>query len=143
MRPFPAFAILISALTVTACAGTPEVAARPPDYASIAGTPAPPQARLISDCVDDAIHREDFDRVSDPDTEMLRFVCKGAAARAFFAGLARRSAEAGSEFMHDGRTYRSTNPVRRNLFGVDYCVHDGGEDYRCAVNLNVGEFLRP
>ena len=35
---------------------------------------------------------------------------------------------------------RPTQVVKRDLFGVDYCVSDGAT-YACTVTLNVGGFL--
>jgi len=82
-----------------------------------------------------------YDRVQDGDTRMIRFSCSGPVARAFYDGLAEHSAAAGSEFQHEGRTYRSTDKVERDLFAVDHCVVDRQGSAQCAVNLNVGGFL--
>jgi hypothetical protein len=133
---------LASALTVWTLAGCVHGAkdSGPPDYAPIAGLPAPPNARLYADCVGQAAARGAFDRVRDESTELIRFTCEGEPARAFYDGLAAWSAHVGSGFEHGGRSYRATQRVRRDLFGVDYCSADGRE-HRCDVVLRTGEFL--
>lgn len=132
---------LLGALALTACAHAPEPMAGPPDYAAVATEPSA-KARLYADCVSQAATAGTFGRAYDPDTEMVLFTCTSAPARAFYEGLARRSAEVGSEREVGGRTYRSTNAVQRDLFGVDYCFTDAGE-HTCVISLNAGEFLRP
>ena len=59
-------------------------------------------------------------------------------ARSYFAS----DPEVKSEFQFEGRTYRSTDRVVANLFGVDYCSTGDGDDYACVVTLNAGRFLR-
>lgn len=141
MRCDALFRLTLPALLLAACATTPELSG-PPDYTRIASQQLTPNGRLIVDCVQEAIRTGHFHRVSDPDTELVRFVCEGAPARAMFDGLADRSREIGSEFVFEGAVYRSTTLVRRNLFGADFCRRDG-EAYSCEINLNVGAFARP
>jgi hypothetical protein len=123
-----------------ACAGA-AAPPGPPDYAAIAGSQAGPRARLYADCIGQSVDLAAYDHVRDDDSELIRFTCEGAPARAFYDGLAARSAAIGSEWTHDGRTWRSTNKVQANLFGVDHCSFDGAAGYRCVVILNAGEFL--
>lgn len=133
--------ITVAALVLAGCANTsgPEPE---PTYAQNLGDPAPPRARLYTDCIAEAIAAGRVDRDRDPDTTLLRFTCEGAAAAAFFAGLETWSAQIGSGFFHGDRLYRSTSKVRRDLFGVDHCSTDeAGRDVRCVIVLNTGPFL--
>lgn len=130
VRPLPMI------LPLVACAGhVPPTAA--PDYKPVATDAAPPQAALYGDCLADAIAKHRIARATDPDTTLLVFTCTGAPAKAFFDGLAAWSARIHSEFTREGRTYRSTQRVRHDLFGADYCSADA-----CVITLNVGEFVR-
>lgn len=122
---------------MTACASHPPVAKPTPDYRPVAIAPAPPQGELYANCLADAIANHRFGRAQDPGTTLLVFTCNGAAANAFFDGLAAWSAKAGSEFVANGVTYRSTARVQHDLFGVDYCSRDA-----CSITLNAGDFLR-
>ena len=72
---------------------------------------------------------------------MLLFTCGGEPAKAFYDGLASYTAQIHSEVVQSGRTYRPTQVVRHDLFGIDYCVSDG-TSYSCTVTLNVGGFLQ-
>ena len=133
---------LAAAASAAACAtGDPEREA-PPDLAPVAGSPATPRAKLYADCVGQAAQAGTYDRSRDPDTELIRFTCSGEPARLFFDALAARSATIGSEWTAQGRTWRSTNRVRRNLFGVDYCWREAEGGHGCVVVLNAGDFLR-
>lgn len=107
-----------------------------PDFRPVAIEPAP-RAALYADCLADAVANQRYGRATDPDTTLLLFTCSGPSARAFFDGLAEHSAKVGSEFQRDGKTYRSTARVRRDLFGVDYCSAD-----ECVITLNAGDFVR-
>jgi hypothetical protein len=127
----------LALLVLGACASHPPTVEPKPDYGPAAVEPAPPQAELYANCLADAIANHRYGRAHDADTQLLVFTCHGAAASAFFDGLADRSAKQGSEFMSNGVTYRSTVRVRRDLFGVDYCSRD-----TCNITLNAGDFLR-
>lgn len=130
-------------LLVAACAHAPQTASPvPPDFSPVATSDAP-RARLYADCIAQSATVGSYGRAHDPDTELVLFTCTGAPARAFYDGLADWSARVGSEAVNGGRTFRSTNPVRRDLFGVDYCSTDGAGDYRCVITLNAGAFLTP
>ena len=126
---------------LAACASAPSDEG-PPDLTPIAGEPANARAKLYADCVGQAATAGTYDRLRDPDTNLVRFTCSGEPARAFFEALGPRSAEIGSQWTAAGRTWRSTNTVRRNLFGVDYCSAGAAGDHQCVVVLNAGEFLR-
>jgi len=139
-RTTPVAALLL-ALAATACAHAPETRAAPADYSVVATEPSP-NARFYADCIAEAVAANRYGRAYDESTEMVLFTCTGTPARAFYEALGPWSAEAGSEASVDGRTFRSTNPVQRNLFGVDHCSTSGAGDYRCVVSLNAGAFLR-
>lgn len=133
---------LITLAGLSACASTSGSAAGPPDYSAIQTLPASPRARLYADCIAASVVAGTYAHAQNEDTDMVVFTCDGRSARAFYDGLAQRSAEVGSEFVHEGRTWRSTNRVQRNLFGVDVCSTDGAADFRCSISLNAGGFLR-
>ena len=65
MRPFPPFVAITLAAALTACVHTPDAVATAPDYAPITSDPAPPNARLYADCIDQAAASGDFRRASD------------------------------------------------------------------------------
>jgi len=123
-------------LLVAACAhhAAPPVA---PDYRPVTVASAPPQAALYGDCLADAALNHRIARAADPDTALLLFTCTGAPAKAFFDGLADYAAKIHSEFTQGGVVYRSTQHVRQNLFGVDYCSAE-----QCVITLNAGDFVR-
>ena len=129
--------ILPTVLLSVACASHRPVAAPKPDYSPVAVEPGPPQAELYANCLADAVANHRLGRATDSDTTLLVFTCNGAAASAFFDGLAAWSAKVGSEFTANGVTFRSTARVRHDLFGVDYCSREA-----CSITLNAGDFLR-
>ena len=134
--------ILTALLGTAACAHGPEEAVGPPDYAPIAGDPAPPHARLYADCLGQAAANGSYRRTADGGgDELILFTCTGIPARVFYEALGPWSAKVGSEFVHDGRVHRSTAPVERNLFGVDSCSAASGADHRCVISFNAGDFL--
>lgn len=124
-----------------ACASMPDAPSSPPSYAPVA-THSEPRAALYADCIAQAAGSGAFAHAQDDDTSTILFTCTGTPARAFYDGLATRSAEIGSEFVSEGRTFRSTNRVVRDLFGVDYCSTGGPDDFQCVITLNAGDFLR-
>ena len=140
----PTFALAVAALlTLTGCgaSGGGDPAPMAPDYTPIQGSPAPANARLYAGCIRQAAEAGTYDRVHDDGTEVIRFTCAGAPARAFYDGLAAWSAENGTEHTVAGRTYRATNPIQQNLFGADFCWADGSGGYGCEMNFNAGDFL--
>jgi hypothetical protein len=128
------------ALLLGACAHTSEEPPTAPDFSEVPTT-ASPNARFYADCIADAVRASRYGRASDGDTEMVLFTCVGPTARAFYDALGPHSFSVSSQVQAGGRTLRSTNPVRANLFGVDYCSTDNNGDYRCVISLNAGAFL--
>ena len=135
------FAIAATTL-LAACASTPEGPPAPPVYAEIATEPAPAHARLYADCFGQAILNNAYRRAANGGDELLLFTCTGQVAEAMYGALGPWSAKIGSEWRADGRIWRSTAAVERNLFGVDYCTAtEAGADARCVITFNAGDFL--
>ena len=133
---------LVAAASLAACAHGPDPVAGPPDYAPIAGDPAPPNARLYADCIGQAAAAGTYRRASDGGgDELILFTCTGAPAKAFYDALGPWSAQLDSAFEHEGRAYRSTARVQANMFGVDSCSAASGADHRCVITFNAGDFL--
>jgi len=142
MRVFARIAAASALLAAAACAHAPEMAASPPDYTPPAAQPTGPHARLYAECIQQAAGSGAYRQVIDGGDELLLFTCDGAVARAFWEALAPHSAAMDSGWEHDGRRYRSTAKVQRNLIGVDYCTVDAsGGDARCTLTFNAGDFL--
>jgi hypothetical protein len=135
-------AVVIASLSAAACAHAPDPATGPPDFAPIP-TSAAPNARFYADCIGQAAAQGSYGRGFDDSTEMVLFTCTGPPAMNFYNALQTHSARIGSEVLRDGRTWRSTNPVQRNLFGVDYCWKDEADRHECVISLRTGEFIRP
>lgn len=123
-------------LLLTACshAAPPPHA---PNYQPVVTEPAPPQADAYAACLGEAVTNHRYARAHDPDTTILVLTCVGETAHALYDALGPHSAKVGSEFTSHGITYRSTNKVRNDLFGVDYCSSD-----ECRISVNAGDFLR-
>ena len=121
--------------------GAANAAPPTPNLARIAGSPASARGKIYADCIAQSVGAGTYDRTSDGDTHLLRFHCAGAPARAFYDELAAWSTARDSQWSADGRTWRATAKIKRNLFGTDYCSTDGSADYACDVTLNVGDFL--
>ena len=131
-----------SAALLAACASTPDAPPTAPDYAEIATTPAPANARLYVDCFTQAIETGLYRRVANDGDELLLFTCTGAPAQAMFTALEPWSAKIGSEWRAEGRVWRSTARVQRNLIGTDYCsATPDDRDARCVITFNAGDFL--
>ena len=136
-----AVAIASTAL-VAGCASTPDAAPAAPDYAEIATTPAPVNARFYVDCFSQAIEAGLYRRAADEGEELLLFTCTGVPAQALFTALGPWSAKIGSEWRAEGRVWRSTARVQRNLIGTDYCsATPDDRDARCVITFNAGDFL--
>lgn len=134
--------VLVPVALLAACASTPDVPTAAPDYAEIATLPAPAQARLYTDCLSQAISTGAYRRAANDGDELLLFTCTGPAAGAMYAALEPWSAKIGSEWQADGRIWRSTAKVQRNLIGTDYCsAGPDGRDARCVITFNAGDFL--
>ena len=141
MRYSAALAGLSAIVAVSACAHPNGIAAGPPNFTPVMTTAAP-KARLYADCIAQAAANGTYGRAHDAETELVLFTCTGVPAKAFYDGLGVHSAAVGSERQLDGRILRSTNPVQRDMFGVDWCSTDG-RDHTCVVSLNAGNFLWP
>lgn len=142
MRPAQCLAAIALTATMAACAHTPDAVATAPDYAPIAGEPAPANARYYADCIGQAAAAGTYRRASDGGgDELILFTCTGAPARAFWDALGPWSAAHDSAFDHDGRSYRSTAKVQANMFGVDSCSTAANADPRCVITFNAGDFL--
>lgn len=133
--------IVALALSVAACASVPEVTV-PPDYRELTGDAVPAHGKLYADCLGQGAQTGRYRRADDGGgEELLLFTCDGPVARAFFDALGPWSAKIESAFEADGRTFRSTIRVQRDLFGVDYCSAADGADHRCVLSFNAGDFL--
>jgi len=142
MRLTSLIACLAASLSLTACAsaGSGDMApSGPPTVIRTPGEPAPAQAKLYADCLAASVAGGTYEK--EPGADLLRLTCTGAPAHAFYDGLAIWSATGGSEVVAEGRTWRYTQKIDRNPYGLDDCSTDGAGDYRCTVTLNVGAFL--
>lgn len=133
----PALVAAFGAITLSACATTPEPSG-PPDYTPIATTPAP-RAKLYADCIAQSAASGRYGRAEDG-IHVVVFTCDGAPARAFFDGLADFSAANSSEVVIGDRTLRSTTRIERDLFAADYCERSDAT-YSCLITLRTGEFV--
>ena len=142
MRLSPLIALAVAGC-LAACATAPDAAdSGPPSIGPVVTVGAPANARLYANCIGQAAEAGAYAHAFDDSTDLLLFTCTGQPAREFYEGLATRSAAVGAEYQSEGRTWRATNAVRRNLFGVDYCSHGSGDDYACVISLNTGAFIR-
>lgn len=113
-----------------------------PNYTTLAGDPAPANARLYADCLGQAAATGDFRRAADGGgEERILFTCTGAPARAFYDAPGPLSTRIDSAFHLEGRSYRSTAKVQAHMFGIDSCSAAGGADHRCVLSFNAGDFL--
>ncbi|WGM31596.1 hypothetical protein [Brevundimonas sp. NIBR11] len=134
-------ALVSSSIAVTGCASLSDAGpAAAPDYTPIQ-TQSHPRAALYVDCIAQATAARAYGYAEDDGNVRLLFTCTGAPARAFYNGLAARSAAIGSEIQTGGRTFRMTERVERDMFGVDYCSTGGANDFTCVVSLNTGAAL--
>lgn len=142
MRHRPLLVVAVLGAALTACAHAPAAVVAAPNYAPIAGDPAPANARLYADCIAQAAAAGTYRRAAEGGgDELILFTCTGAPARAFYDALGPWSARIGSAFDHDGRGYRSTAKVQANMFGTDSCSAANGADHRCVITFNAGDFL--
>ncbi|MEQ1780012.1 MAG: hypothetical protein ABMA14_01545 [Hyphomonadaceae bacterium] len=127
-------------LLMGACASAPEPApSGPPVIALTPGLLAPPQARLYADCIAQAAETGAYNTERDGGT--LRFTCTGEVAKTFYDGLQKRSADVGSEYVADGLTWRFTNKLIKDSYGVDGCSSNSAGVYQCVVIFNAGDFI--
>lgn len=140
-------AALAAALILSACAtsGSEGEVLGPPSLDVSENIPAPEQARLYADCIAQSTAQHDYFREA-RDPTLLRFNCESDVAQRFFDGLGPHSARVGSEMVVGAQTWRFSNPIQRDLVGLDYCIRDATDQtaptYTCTVVLNVGDFLR-
>ena len=135
--------IMIAALSTCGCATMRAEPPTSPDFSEIPTDAAPASARFYADCFEQAIASNAYRRADDGGgDELLLFTCTGAPARAFFDALGPWSASHQSEFMMGDRLARSTARVQRNLYGADYCSARNGQDHRCVISFNAGDFIR-
>jgi hypothetical protein len=143
MRLTPLITCIAAGLTVSGCVtlgGGDDAPSGPPTVIRTPGEPAPPHARLYADCLAASVAAGTYEK--EPGVELLRLTCAGAPARAFYDALAAwASTGGGSEVVAEGRTWRYTQKIQRNPYGLDDCSTDGAGDYRCTITLNVGDFL--
>ena len=141
MKAGQGFVSVLTALALSACTSTP---APPPfvaaDLSEPSASAAPAKTVLYTDCIAQAISSDKVAHVADADTKLIRFTCSGAPAQRFYEALAVLGDEAVSVWQADGRTYRATAKVRKNLFGADYCSTGAGGAV-CHIVLNAGSFL--
>lgn len=132
--------VIAMLVPLSACASAPEPApSGPPLVALTPGLPAPPQAKLYADCIAQAAATGAYNTERDGGT--LRFTCTGDVAKAFYNGLGQRSAEVGSEYVAGGLTWRFSNKLIKDAYGVDGCASEGAGKYQCVVVLNAGGFI--
>jgi hypothetical protein len=134
--------ILAMGLTLSGCVtmgGGDDAPVGPPTVIRTPGEPAPAQAKLLADCLAASAAAGTYEK--EPGFDLLRLTCSGAPARAFYDGLAVWASTEGSEIVAEGRTWRYTQKIEKNPFGLDDCSTDGAGDYRCTISLNVGRFL--
>jgi len=135
---------LLGALSLAACASTPDTPPGPPSLEVSGNIAAPDRARFYADCIAQSAAQRDYFRES-RNNELLRFNCEGDVAMRFFDGLGPYAADVGSELVVENRTWRFTNPIQRDLVGLDYCWRDqlpnNEERFECTVVLNVGPYL--
>ena len=132
---------VLAFFVLAACASAPEPVAPsgPPVIALTPGLLAPPQARFYADCIAQAAETGAYNTERDGGT--LRFTCTGEVAKTFYNGLQKRSADVGSEYVADGLTWRFSNRLIKDSYGVDGCSSNGAGVYQCVVILNTGEFI--
>lgn len=144
MRNIIRIAAVAGLLTSAACATTsPETAgAAPPNYTPLAGAAGGPHADLYADCLRQAAERRTYRQVVNGGDELLLFTCYGPAAQDFYDALGPHSVAMDSAFQQDGRAYRSTAKVQRDMVGVDHCSVDAaGGEASCVLTFNAGDFL--
>ncbi len=135
----------VALLALSACATGANEVLGPPSLEVSENLPAPQRAELYADCIAQSAAAHTYFRETRNPT-LLRFNCEGDVAQRFFEGLGPYSARVVSEMIVGTHTWRFTQPIQRDLIGLDYCLRDDTDaaapTYQCTVVLNVGEFLR-
>jgi hypothetical protein len=137
MRIAASFAIL--ALTACAHEAPAPAPSGQPNVTLTSGLPAPPQANLYADCLVEAGTTNAMNRERDGKT--LRFTCAGPSAKRFYEALGPWSTKIGAEYIRDGFTWRFTQKLIKDSYGIDGCSFDGASNYRCVIILNTGDFI--
>lgn len=130
-----------TALMAAGCATSRPQPAVTPNYSPIVGQSITVNGELYAGCIREATLAKHYNVTADGATKMLRFECTGEAARHLYEALAKWSISQRSEWISEGRTWRSTQRIKKDLFGADYCSTGGASDFRCDIVLNVGDFL--
>ena len=142
MRHLIRSAVAAALFSAAACAHAPDATPVAPDHTPLSARPTGPNARLYAECLQQAAASGAYRQVVDGGDELLLFTCEGQIAARFWDALATHSAAMDTGWEQDGRRYRSTAKVQRNLVGVDYCTVDtAGSDARCVLTFNAGDFL--
>ena len=140
LNALPLFVAASLSLTACATAGHEAAPIGPPSVIRTPGEPAPAQAKLYADCLAASAAAGTYQK--EPGVDLLRLTCAGAPARAFYEGLATWSTTGeGSQIVAEGRTWRYTQKIEKDPFGLDDCSTDGAGDYRCTIILAAGKFL--
>lgn len=103
------------------CASIPAVPTGSLDCSPIETRPAPSRAGHDAACIAASVAADTCTHVQDADTDLIVFGCESGPARAFYKALAQRSEEVGAESTFTDQTYRSTDRVLHDLFGIDLC----------------------
>ena len=140
MRPLIALGC-VAMIGLAGCATHHAESAAAPDYAPLPGAALTPSGELYAACISEAIQARRQDILADSSTRLLRFTCAGEPARRLYAALGDWSAGQHSEWIREGRTWRSTARIKKDLFGADYCWSDSASMAQCVITLNVGAFL--
>lgn len=130
---------ILLALVLVGCAHKPEAPVGPLELKLAAGMPSNAHADVYANCMKAATSTPaGVDRES---PMIMRFQCAGEPAKAFYDALGAFSARLGTELSGEGRTFRTTQKIQRDLNGVDHCSTDNKGDYRCVIVLPTGKFV--
>lgn len=133
-------AAIAAAMGLAACASVAPPPPAAPDFAEITPSAAPARSVLYTDCIGQAISVSAVARVARGDGNLLRFTCTGAPAQRFYEAIGVMGDKV-SVWQAEGRTFRATDKVQEDLFGVDYCSNGAANDAVCQIVLNTGPFL--
>lgn len=131
-------------LSLAACAhggvNEAEAPAGPISFVEEAGQPANDAAKFYADCIAQSASQSTYDR----DDGLIRFRCNAQPAKALYDALATHTAAIGAEYVDGKRTIRSSQTLKRNVSGRDYCVQEIGEhtvSWSCTLVFNAGTFV--
>lgn len=134
-----------AALSLAACAtgGGHEEAAAPAgpiSFTEEAGQPANDAAKFYADCIAQSAQQQTYDR----DDGLIRFRCNAQPAKALYDGLAQHAAASGAEYVDGKRTIRSSQALKRDVSGRDYCWQEQGDhtlSWGCTLVFNAGTYV--